>query len=79
MTRSEFISALDKEHIPLDDICFDWEYRDGVICIRENYGTWEVFIRDRGQEFGMHKYSSESDALEYLYHCVSGIRRNPKE
>ena len=66
MTKEQFFRILKANNIPLDLICFDDNIKDDVFCINHNYTHWEVFYRERGKEFDVKKFVTESDALKCL-------------
>ena len=55
------------------NVCFDDEITDDVFCVRNNYNTFEVFYRERGKEYHMQRFSTLSQALEYLYDAIIKI------
>jgi len=66
MTKQHFIQLLGENQINEELVSFGPAYRDGY-CIRKNHICWEVFVRERGQEYDLLGFPSESDALQYLY------------
>ncbi len=65
MTRDEFLKLLKENNIDESLVVFDDPIKDGY-CIRKNYFRWEVFFRERGKEYNLMGYPSESDALTAL-------------
>lgn len=65
MTRDEFIMVLAKNNIDPNIVCFDENIKDGY-CIRKCYYRWETLVRERGQEYDVRGFPSESDALKSL-------------
>lgn len=72
MTKTEFLELLEKNNININLVVFDDSIKDGY-CIRKNYFRWEVFFRERGNEFECIGFPSESDALQYLFDKLSRI------
>lgn len=66
MTREDFFALLNKHHINAELVSFDSELRDGY-CVRKNGFSWEVFIRERGNDYDLLGFPSESNALQYLF------------
>ena len=66
MTKDEFINLLSARKIPTDIAIFDNTVKDGL-CLRKVYFRWEVFFRERGQEYNVIGFPTESDALQYMY------------
>jgi len=66
MTRIEFLELLEKNSINKQLVVFDNTLEEGY-CIRKNRFYWEVFIRERGKEYELMGFPSESDALQYLF------------
>lgn len=65
MTRQEFFTLLQKHRISAELVSFSPEFRDGY-CVRKNRLRWEVFVRERGIEYDILGFPSESNALQYL-------------
>ena len=72
MIKTEFLELLDKHNINKNIVVFDDNITDGY-CIRKNYYRWEVFFRERGKEYDLLGFSSESDALQYLFDKLYSI------
>lgn len=72
MNRNEFIARLKENGIPPEIVSFDSSTNDGY-NIRKNQLCWEVFFRERGKEYGCIGFSSESNALQYLYEKLYNI------
>ena len=72
MTKTEFLELLDKHNINKNIVVFDDNITDGY-CVRKNYYRWEVFFRERGKEYDLLGFSSESDALQYLFDKLYSI------
>ncbi len=66
MTKTELLNKLNKENIPTNIVIFDDPIKGGL-CLRKVYYRWEVFYRERGQEYNCIGFPSESDALQYMY------------
>ena len=62
MNREQFLQLLRNLNIDESIICFDNSLKDGY-CVRKNHLRWEVFLRERGSEYEVKGYPSESDAL----------------
>ena len=71
MTRDEFFDKLRLKNIDTKIIVFN-NIKDGY-CIRKNYFRWEVFVRERGKEYDVVGFPSESDALQYLFENLCNI------
>ena len=72
MIKTEFLELLDKHNINKNIVVFDDNITDGY-CIKKNYYRWEVFFRERGKEYDLLGFSSESEALQYLFDKLYGI------
>ena len=66
MTKVEFLELLKEYHIQDHLVVFDDPVKDGY-CIRNNYSRWQVVFRERGIESYCMGFTSESDALQYLF------------
>ncbi len=65
MNKSEFLILIQSHNIDINLIVFDDPVRDGY-CVKRNHLRWEVSYRERGKEYGIMGFPSESDALCYL-------------
>ena len=65
MTKIEFLELCKRKHIPTNLVYFENSVSDGYYILK-NYYRWEVFFRERGQDYDCMGFPSESDALEYL-------------
>lgn len=65
MTRDEFVTQLIINRIDPNLVCFDDDVQEGY-CIRKNHFRWETLVKERGKEYDVLGYSSESDALENM-------------
>lgn len=72
MTRSEFWEKLKENNINENVVSFEPDLKDGY-CVRRVSYRWEVFVRERGQEYESIGFRSESEALEYLFDELSRI------
>ncbi len=76
MTRNEFVRFLKKNNIDPTIVSFDDSMSEGY-CIRKNHFFWETLYRERGKEYEVIGYPSESDAMikmaEYLLSVYSKI------
>ena len=72
MTKEEFIKKLTENNIDINMVSFNDDLADGY-CIRQNHLRWEVLVRERGVESEIVGYSTESDALIYLYNLLIGL------
>ncbi len=72
MTRNDFLKKLQENKIDSSIVNFDNSIRDGY-CIRKNYNRWEVFVRERFEEYDVIGFPSESDALENLLKQILSI------
>lgn len=66
MIRSEFLELLKQNRIDVNLVSFAPELKDGY-CVRKSHLRWEVFVRERGSEYEVLGFPSESNALEYLF------------
>lgn len=66
MNINEFIEILIKYNIDPNIVCFNDKIKDDVFCVMDNYNSVDVFYRERGREFELKNFSTQSDALEYL-------------
>ncbi|GAA2230512.1 hypothetical protein GCM10010413_29950 [Promicromonospora sukumoe] len=66
MNRSELRSLLVELGIPHDAYELDGDVRDESFVLGESYGTWFVYYSERGLRSRERKFTSESDACEYL-------------
>ena len=66
MNKNEFVEILIKYNIDPNIVCFNDKIKDDVFCFMDNYNAVDVFYRERGREFDLQKFSTQSDALEYL-------------
>ncbi len=62
MTRDEFIILLKSNNIDPSIVNFNNNTSEGY-CIRKNHFRWETLFRERGIEYNILGYPSESDAL----------------
>lgn len=72
MNRQDFTQALIDHNIDPSSVAFNDGSKDGY-GIRKNYLRWEIYFRERGTEFYVRGFPSESDALtalldDVLYH-----------
>lgn len=65
MTREEFLILLEHNKRSAADVHFETSVADGWYVLR-NYHRWEVFFRERGQDYDCVGFPSESNALEFL-------------
>lgn len=65
MTKGDFLVLLKENNIDENIVVFDDSLKDGY-CIRKNYYRWELFFRERGKEYDLTGFPSESDALTAL-------------
>ena len=64
MTRAEFITLVENNN-PATTVHFDNSVADGYYILKNHY-RWEVFYRERGNDYDCIGFPSESDALVYL-------------
>lgn len=62
MTKQEFINSIVKHGINPNTISFNDGLKEGY-GIRKVYWRWEIYYRERGKEYDVRGYPSESDAL----------------
>lgn len=72
MTKTEFLELLKSRTIDEHLVVFDDAMQDGY-CIRKNHSRWEMFFRERGKEYEVIGFPSESDALMQLYKKLCDI------
>lgn len=65
MTKNEFLELCNKYNILPNLVHFENSVADGYYVLK-NYHRWEVFYRERGNEYDCVGFPSESDALIYL-------------
>lgn len=65
MTKAAFMKLLEHNGISTDLVHFENSVSDGWYILK-NYHRWEVFFRERGQDYDCVGFPSESDALIYL-------------
>lgn len=65
MTRDEFMELLADNQIDPNIVRFDDGTSDGY-CVRKTRFRWETLVRERGMEYDVLGYPSESDALTKL-------------
>ena len=65
MTRDEFFKLLEDNNINPNMVSIDDNTSEGY-CIRKNHFRWETLVRERGKEYDVLGYPSESDALEKM-------------
>ena len=74
MNRSEFLSKLADHKINAEGlVCFNDNFSDDIFVVNQNYYRWEVFYRERGEQFELKIFDSESDALDYLFSHILNI------
>lgn len=71
MTRSEFEYELISRGFDPDIVSFDEGAKEGY-GIRKVYRRWEIFFRERGNEYFVRGFPSESDALKALLQDIIG-------
>ena len=72
MTKTEFQELLELHNINETIVVFGDSVWDGY-CIRKNHFRWEVFFKERGKEYNVIGFPSESDALIHLYEKLRDI------
>lgn len=72
MTRDDFLSELRTSNIDPNIVNFDTSNKDGY-CLRKNYNRWETFVKERGKEYDILGFPSESDALQNLLQEILSI------
>lgn len=65
MTRMEFVTLLENHNISPTIVHFENSVADGYYVLK-NHHRWEVFFRERGQDYDCVGFPSESNALNYL-------------
>ena len=70
MTRDELTAELRKLRVP--DFAYDLSGSDlsDTYTLRESDGTWFVYYSERGHQWDMRVFFSESEACEYLLDLV---------
>lgn len=77
MTKTDFLELLKKYNIDVNLVVFDDPIKDGY-CVRKNYYRWEVFFRERGQEYNCIGFPSENNALQYLFDKLYSLHGKQK-
>lgn len=72
MNRINFIKILKENNVDKSIISFDNNFKDGY-CLRKNNLRWERFIRERGRDYDVMGFPTESDALESLLNEILSI------
>ena len=72
MTRIEFLQSLRENNIDESMVSFGPVFEEGY-CVRHIWFRWEVFMRERGKDYDVMGFPSESDALQYLFEKLSRI------
>ena len=72
MTRNGFLQSLRENNIDESLVSFGPAFREGH-CVRHIGFRWEVFIRERGKDYDVMGFPSESDALQYLFEKLHRI------
>ena len=78
MTEKTFIGLLREYGINPEIVCFNDGVKDDVFCVMENYGTIEVFYRERGSKFNLKVFATKTEALSSLFEeilAISGLRK----
>lgn len=65
MTRIEFMALLEDHNISADIVHFENSVADGYYVLK-NHQRWEVFFRERGQDYDCMGFPTEHSALLYL-------------
>lgn len=76
MTKDEFVEILKQNQIDPNIVSFNDDTREGY-CIRKNHFRWETLVRERGKEYDVLGYPSESDALTKM--CCEIVRLYSKK
>lgn len=66
MKYYEFLEKVKQNNLSEKMYCINNVIADDVYCITNNYNKWEVFYRERGQEFEKEIFRNEEDAWENL-------------
>ncbi len=72
MNRINFIKILKENNIDINIISYDNNYKDGY-CLRKNNLRWERFIRERGKDYDVMVFPTESNALESLLNEILSV------
>lgn len=75
MKYCEFLNKIKENKISEKLYCINNAIADDVYCINNNYNTWEVFYRERGQEFEKEIFVNEDEAWENLLNRLLEIVR----
>ena len=78
MTRQEFMALLVENDIDCGLVSFDNAVKDGY-GIRRNHFRWETLFRERGCEYDVLGFPSESDALAHLAEELVLLKRRSKD
>ena len=69
MDCNTFLEELKNRNIDPSVVVPESSVKDGFV-IRKNYYRWEIFFRERGQEYEVRGFPSKSDALENLLETI---------
>lgn len=67
MTKEEFLYRVNKEGIPLYLFCLDDGMLNDRFCLNATDKGWAVYYSERGSKYDEKLFSTEHDALDYLY------------
>lgn len=70
MDRDSFNDELRRMNIEPTILIPESSTMDGFV-LRKNHFRWEVFYRERGHEYEVLGFPSESDALDYLLEKIT--------
>lgn len=74
MEKEAFLELLHRLEIDERIVVLDDSLRDGY-CIRRNGHRWEVLVRERGMEYDVMGFPSQSDAFQYLAEKLTKLRQ----
>ena len=77
MTKSEFRNRLKQEGIPESVVDIDNKRIEDMHSLRFDGLRWLTFRRERGQEYEVMGYPSESDALDALFQRLLSLYGRP--
>lgn len=78
MTKDVFFDQLKKYSINLDLVAINNQTAEGY-CIRKTYSGWEVFVRERGKEYDIRLFSTESEAFSYMLNELLALYKSTSD
>ncbi len=75
MTKQLFLRQLVEHGVDGVPISFNNSTAEGY-GVRQTYYGWETFVRERGDEYDIRLFATESDALTFLLDEILYLYRN---